>query len=174
MWEYAYRLEQFRFLEGMAGCDSLDAFYENLAGLLAGRVLDRARKGFYRAYLPEADMLPFLRGRIDTRRAVTRPWDVNLLCSYEEHTGDVEENQILAWALRRIARSSMCREEVRGRVREVPTERFAPSLQCIPLAERIVQTGYTTASTAIIIRSTPSAGFSLKAPGRRTKSVTKR
>lgn len=117
MWEYAYRLEQFRFLEGMAGCDSLDAFYENLAGLLAGRVLDRARKGFYRAYLPEADRLPFLRGRMDTRRAVTRPWDVNLQCNYEEHTGDVEENQILAWTLRKVARNSICREEVRGRVR---------------------------------------------------------
>ena len=173
MWEYAYRLEQFRFLEGMAGCDSLDAFYENLAGLLAGRVLDRARKGFYRAYLPETDRLPFLRGRMDTRRAVTRPWDVNLQCNYEEHTGDVEENQILAWTLRKVARNSICREEVRGRVRGA-YRALRSFVAFILFAERIVQAGYTTASTAIIIHSTPCAGFSLKALALLMKLETRR
>ncbi|MBC8466533.1 MAG: restriction endonuclease [Deltaproteobacteria bacterium] len=117
MWEYAYRLERFNFLDGMVGCDSLEDFYENIAGVLAGRVLDRGRKGFYRTYLPETDMLPFLRGRMDTKWAVTRPWEVTIRCHYEEHTGDIDENRILAWTLRKIARSGICRAEVRGRVR---------------------------------------------------------
>ena len=55
MLEYAYRLKSFRFLEGLVACQSLEEFYERLASVLARRALDRGRKGFYRAYLPEAD-----------------------------------------------------------------------------------------------------------------------
>src|SRR5690606_25053208 len=46
MLEYAYEVE-FRVLEGVSECDSLEEFFERLAGVLAKRVLARARKGFY-------------------------------------------------------------------------------------------------------------------------------
>jgi len=117
MLEYAYRLESFEFLDDMMGCDSLEEFYERLANVLAKRVLDRARQGFYRAYLPETDRLPYVRGRLDMRHMMRRPWSAQLRCHYEEHTPDVEETQILAWTLRRIARSHLCSERVQPTVR---------------------------------------------------------
>ena len=117
MLEYAYRLRSFRFLEGLIDCQSLKEFYERLANVLARRVLDRGRKGFYRAYLPETERLPYVRGRLNMRQVVEAPWDVKLQCHYEEHTGDIEENQILAWTLWNIAHSGMCTERVLPTVR---------------------------------------------------------
>jgi 5-methylcytosine-specific restriction enzyme subunit McrC len=118
MLEYAYRLKSFRFLEGLIGCQSLKEFYEELASILSHRVLDRGRKGFYRAYLPEAERLPYVRGRLEVRQLVQTPWDVKLQCHYEEHTSDIEENQILAWTLWHVARSGMCTERVLPTVRQ--------------------------------------------------------
>jgi 5-methylcytosine-specific restriction enzyme subunit McrC len=117
MLEYAYRLRDFRFLEGLADCKSLEEFYERLAHVLARRVLDRGRKGFYRTYVPEAERLPFVRGRLDVWQTIRRPWDVQPQCHYEEHTADIEENQILAWTLLRIAHSGTCTERVLPTVR---------------------------------------------------------
>ena len=117
MLEYAYRLESFEFLNDLTGCQSLEEFYERLANVLAKRVLDRARKGFYRAYLAESDNLPYVRGRLDMRHLIQRPWTAKLHCHYEEHTPDVEENQILAWTLRQIARSHLCSKRVQPTVR---------------------------------------------------------
>lgn len=117
MLEYAYRIKSFRFLEGLVECQSLEEFYERLANVLARRVLDRGRKGFYRAYLPETERLPYVRGRLDVRQAIQTPWDIELRCHYEEHTADLEENQILAWTLQHIARSGMCTERVLPTVR---------------------------------------------------------
>ena len=117
MLEYAYRLESFRFLAGLVDCQSLEEFYERLANILSRRVLDRGRKGFYRAYLPETEQLPYVRGRLDVARAIQAPWDVRLQCHYQEHTPDIEENQILAWTLVRVVHSGMCSERVLPTVR---------------------------------------------------------
>jgi 5-methylcytosine-specific restriction enzyme subunit McrC len=117
MLEYAYRLESFHFLEGLADCKTLEDFYERLANVLARRVLDRGRKGFYHAYVPEADDLPFLKGRLNVRQTIRRPWDVRLPCDYHEHTADIVENQILCWTLSRIAQSGLCTERVSPTVR---------------------------------------------------------
>jgi 5-methylcytosine-specific restriction enzyme subunit McrC len=117
MLEYAYHLKSFQFLEGFFDCESLEEFYERLANILARQVLDRGRRGFYRAYIPESDNLPYLRGRMDISHAIRRPWNNKLLCHYEEHTGDIEENQILAWTLSKIAKSGMCTERVLPAVR---------------------------------------------------------
>lgn len=118
MLEYAYRLKSFRFLEGLVDCRSLEEYYERLAYVLARRVLDRGRRGFYRAYLAETERLPYVRGRLDVRRALHRPWDVHLHCHYEEHTADIAENQLLAWTLRRITQSGICTERVLPSVRQ--------------------------------------------------------
>lgn len=138
MLEYAYRLESFKFLEDLTDCQSLEEFYERLAHVLALRVLDRGRKGFYRAYLPETERLPFVRGRLDVRRSVERPWDCRPRCHFEEHTADLEENQILGWTLMRVARSGACTERVLPAVRRayhalrgfVSVQPFAPD-DCI-------------------------------------------
>jgi 5-methylcytosine-specific restriction enzyme subunit McrC len=117
MLEYAYRLKSFRFLDGLADFESLEEFYERLANVLARRVLDRSRKGLYRAYLPLTDELPYVRGRMDMRRLVETPWSVRPRCRFEEHTADLEENQLLHWTLWRITRSGVCTERVLPTVR---------------------------------------------------------
>ena len=117
MLEYAYNLKSFQFLAGLVDCTSLEDFYERLANVLARRVLDRGRRGFYRAYVPEADELPFIKGRLNIRQTLQRPWQVKLPCNYQEHTADIEENQILCWTLSRIAQSGMCTERVLPTVR---------------------------------------------------------
>jgi 5-methylcytosine-specific restriction enzyme subunit McrC len=118
MWDYAYQLKSFRFLEGLIDCESIEDFYSQLAYLLARRILDRGRKGFYRAYVPKTGQLAYVRGRLNIRQAMRKPWDVKLNCHYEEHSGDIEENQILAWTLFIIGRSGLCSERVSPTVRQ--------------------------------------------------------
>ncbi|MDQ3815977.1 MAG: McrC family protein [Armatimonadota bacterium] len=113
--EYAYRLPMI-FPPGLYECGSLEEFYESLANILAKRVLERARKGYYRADVSRTERLPYLRGRLDVRPLPHTPWDVNLPCRYQEHTTDIEENQILAWTLWLIARSGLCGERSRALV----------------------------------------------------------
>jgi 5-methylcytosine-specific restriction enzyme subunit McrC len=120
MLEYAYQLKQksFRFLEGLVDCQSLEDFYSQLALILARRILDRGRKGFYRAYIPKTGKLAYVRGRMNIQQAIQKPWDVKLNCHYEEYSGDIEENQILAWTLFIIGRSGLCTERVSPIVRQ--------------------------------------------------------
>ena len=118
MLEYAYRLKSFKFLEGSVECNTLKDFYERLANILAKRVLDRSRKGFYRKYIPRNDDLPFMRGRLNIPAFFRKPWSVNLSCDYENHTPNIKENKILAWTLWNIARSGMCSERVLPTVRQ--------------------------------------------------------
>jgi 5-methylcytosine-specific restriction enzyme subunit McrC len=116
MLEVAYRLD-LQILEGLTGCQALAEFYERLAHILACRVLDRGRQGFYRAYLPQTDALPYIRGRLNVPQAIRQPAQANLTCHYHEHTADIADNQILAWTLWRIARSGVCTERVLPAVR---------------------------------------------------------
>lgn len=116
MMEYAYQLD-FKLMEGVFDCSTLEEFYERLANVLAKRILNRQRKGLYRSYVSESDALGFVCGRMDLSDAVRRPWNVNLKCDFEEHTADVEDNRILLWTLRCIAQSGLCSERVMPTVR---------------------------------------------------------
>ena len=112
MLEVAYRLRSLEF-PGLIDCGSLEEVFERLAHMLARRVLSRGRRGFHREYMPQEERLSFVRGRLDLSRALRAPWQVSLDCQFQEHTTDVEDNQILAWTLSRIARSAACsRSEV--------------------------------------------------------------
>ncbi|BBA70623.1 McrC family protein [Geobacter sulfurreducens] len=122
MWEVAYRLRGFKFLDGIIESDSLADFYQNLAKIFVNKVFDRARKGLYKEYLGRSDRLSYVTGRLDIRRLAAEPWRVELDCSYEEHTADVEENQILCWTLSVIARSGLCSDEILSRVRKAYRE----------------------------------------------------
>ena len=108
MLEYAYNLKSFEFTEGLMNSDSLEDFYERLALILAKRVMDRGRKGFYRSYLNLHDRLSCLRGRLDLKRVIQRPWDTTLLCRFQDHTADIDDNHILGWTLHCIPRSGLC------------------------------------------------------------------
>jgi 5-methylcytosine-specific restriction enzyme subunit McrC len=120
MLEYAYRLREpsFRFLDDLIGCQTLEDYYERLANVLAKRVLDRARKGFYRDYVGQEEQLSYVRGRLDVARSAVQPWDVRPHCHYQEHTADIEDNQLLAWTLWDITRRGVCTERVLPFVRQ--------------------------------------------------------
>jgi 5-methylcytosine-specific restriction enzyme subunit McrC len=117
MIDYAYNLK-IKFPQGSIQCQSLEESYERLANILAQKTLERCRKGLYRDYLSKTERLAYIRGRVDLRSAVQKPWDVKLKCHYNEQTGDIEDNQILAWTLFIIGRSGLCRESVSSTVRK--------------------------------------------------------
>ncbi|MEG4851927.1 restriction endonuclease [Microcoleus sp. B5-D4] len=117
MLDYAYKLN-INFPKGQIECESLEQVYERLANILAQKILERCRKGLYRDYLSKTERLAYIRGRVDLRSALQKPWDVKLKCHYNEQTGDIEDNQILAWTLFIIGRSGLCRESVSSTVRQ--------------------------------------------------------
>jgi 5-methylcytosine-specific restriction enzyme subunit McrC len=117
MLEYAYNLKSFQFLDGLVDCDSIQEFYEKFANVLSKKVLDRNRKGFYRCYEGQREILPYVRGKIDMGRVLRKPWVADIRCHYEDLTADVDENQILTWTLFKIARSGICTERVLPTVR---------------------------------------------------------
>jgi 5-methylcytosine-specific restriction enzyme subunit McrC len=107
MLEVAYRLE-LTLLPGLVHSQALTDFYERLALLLARRVLERGRLGFYRTYVGHSDSLPYLRGRLELAPAQVKPGQVGLACHYEEHTADIADNQILSWTLWHIMAGGRC------------------------------------------------------------------
>jgi 5-methylcytosine-specific restriction enzyme subunit McrC len=115
MLEYAYKLGDF-FRTDTVGVQSFEELYERLALVLSQRVLDRARKGLYRAYVGRHEQVAFLRGRLDLPSLIRAPWDVRPRCHYQEHTADVEENQILAWTLYLLPRTGICTQHSRSTV----------------------------------------------------------
>lgn len=117
MMEYAYRLKLI-FPKGITESDTLQDFYENLAHILALRILDRERKGIYREYRDQSDQLSYIKGRMDIQRVMKKPWDVKFQCDYQEHMSDIEDNQILAWTLYKIARSGLCKERTMPVIRK--------------------------------------------------------
>jgi len=117
MFEYAYSFD-FKLLDGMTSCASLPEFYERLANVLAKRVLDRSRRGFYRTYVAWDDRLSHVRGRIDIHRSLRRPWEATIPCHFEEHTADIEDNAILAQTLAVIARSGLCSDRTAPTIRK--------------------------------------------------------
>jgi 5-methylcytosine-specific restriction enzyme subunit McrC len=117
MLEYAYRLRSFNFLEGSFQSQSLPDFFEQLANVLARRILDRGRKGFYRNYENRDEQLPYLRGRINMTHLMQTAWKVNRQCSFQEHTADIDDNGILAWVMFTIAKSGMCSGRVLPTIR---------------------------------------------------------
>jgi len=117
MLDYAYKLK-IKFPIGQIQCQYLEEAYERLANILAQKILERCRKGLYRDYLSKTEKLAYIRGRVDLRSALQKPWEVKLKCHYNEQTGDIEDNQILAWTLFIICRSGLCRESVSSTVRK--------------------------------------------------------
>lgn len=117
MLEVAYKLE-FRQPEGLVDLDSMNEMFERLALVLARMVMLRARKGLYRTYCRESSALQYVRGRIDMNRASRRPWDPALLCHYEDHTTDVDENRLILWTLMTVIRSGICSARTLPEIRQ--------------------------------------------------------
>ena len=112
MLDYAYRLRDIHFLQGLIDCESLEGFFERLVSVVAGRVSLRIRKGLHREYVPLSDRLHVVRGRVDLNSQLQQPWAVSVACDFDEHTADLEDNQILAWTLWRATQTGLCGERV--------------------------------------------------------------
>ncbi|MDB5036245.1 MAG: 5-methylcytosine restriction system component-like protein [Chlorobi bacterium] len=108
MIEYAHRLKGFRFLDGAFHCEEIEDFFSELAGILARRVIDRARRGLHMEYVQRSDRLPYLRGGLDIERLIRAPHAADIGCTYDESTVDIDDNRIIAWTLSTIARNGVC------------------------------------------------------------------
>ncbi|MGK7923870.1 MAG: McrC family protein [Spirulina sp.] len=118
MLDYAYNLKSFHWLDDLVNCDSLPDIYDRLVQLLCDRILQRKRKGFYRTYLPQAQKLGYLRGKLDLRKTLQKPWQTQLHCHYETHTSDIPDNQILAWTIFLIRKHGQLSSETALKVRQ--------------------------------------------------------
>lgn len=116
VWAYAYNLRSFHWLDGLVNVSSLAEFFEELAHVLALKVLHRGRQGFYRTYLAQTERLPFVRGQLQWRQNWQQSEAATLTCRYDVHTADIPDNQILATTLGQIARSRRCAEPVQTAV----------------------------------------------------------
>ncbi len=102
-----------------SGLGGLYSFYARIPFFASAKSsVGRARQGFYRGYLSQADELPYVRGRLEISPTRPRPGQVNLYCHYEEQTADIADNQILAWTLYQLARSGWCTERVLPKIRQ--------------------------------------------------------
>jgi 5-methylcytosine-specific restriction enzyme subunit McrC len=101
MLELAYDLKGFNLFDGATNVENLHDVFERVASILAKRVLDRARKGLYRAYIDHTADLPYRRGRIEVAESLRNAnfGRAQLSCVFSEQTIDLPDNQILLWAL---------------------------------------------------------------------------
>jgi 5-methylcytosine-specific restriction enzyme subunit McrC len=110
MLEIAYQFDV-KWGKSLFEAETIADLYERLAMILANCTIARCRQGIYRTYVGNAEELAYVRGRIDVTPLVRQPWRARLHCEYEEHTADVEENQLILWTLNCILRSGLCRED---------------------------------------------------------------
>jgi 5-methylcytosine-specific restriction enzyme subunit McrC len=113
---YVYDLDQWRLRDGLQPAASLTGFYEQLADLLARRVLRRVRQGLHRAYVVVERPLPYVRGQLLPQQDRPASLSVAIPCRYEEQTALMPHNQILAYTLGRLARGDLLSPAVQQRV----------------------------------------------------------
>ncbi len=118
MLEYTYNLKSFQLLDGSVHCETIPEFYNRLADILTQKILNQSRKGFYRTYVKNTELLPYVRGKIDFQYQFKHPGTVKLNCEYNHYTADIEDNQILLWTLYIIGRSGLCSEQLSTTVRK--------------------------------------------------------
>lgn len=118
MVEVAYALDQLKVRQGQWPVATLVDFYQQLALLLAQRVLALRRQGIYHAYIPQTATLPYLRGRVEYAEWQRQPWQTQPACTYEEFSADVEDNQLIGWTLGTILRSGLCPPQTAVRVEQ--------------------------------------------------------
>ncbi len=108
MLAYAWDLQSFHLLDGLAASATVTDLYEGLASMLARRVLAQVQRGLCGAYMPHAAERAAVRGRIDMATRARRPWPAPLPCAFTDYTPDCLENRALHWTLHLILRSRLC------------------------------------------------------------------
>ncbi len=91
-------LETLRTLRGMDQY-AQGSIVDWLAMMLVLEVRALISSGLRRAYVLKNEPLQIIRGRIDFKSMLRRPWDVNVTCKYTPFSIDTPENQILVSTL---------------------------------------------------------------------------
>ena len=114
MLELAYDLQSFKFFDGIVGVESIEEVFENLASILANRVLDRVRRGLHGDYVEYNEEMSVVKGRIDMAKTVQllAVGGAAVQCRFHEHTKDIDDNQILLGTLQIISRLNFRRPDV--------------------------------------------------------------
>jgi len=110
MLEYVYNFKTFKFLPGLTNSQSLTGFYSKLAFILAQGIFNLYRKGFYRTYISRTNQTSYIRGHLNVRETLHKPWMIKPICDYQDYSSDIPDNQILAWTIYCITRSGLCSE----------------------------------------------------------------
>lgn len=118
LWEAAYDLRLAHLTDGLTTLDSVPAFFNLLAHILAQRVIRRGRQGLQQAYLSKTAQLPYVRGRLLPRQPAAAQPSAQLVCRYDAQTTDIMDNQILAFTLHQLARSGQCSALAQTAVRQ--------------------------------------------------------
>ena len=116
MLSYAYNLNRLRVLDGVMPTRAIEDIFEQLAQLLAQRILDRLQKGLYRTYLRQTVKRAQVRGRLEIGTLIKRPWQIPPPSTASVFTADVADNQLLVWTLNKILDTGIGLPETRGRV----------------------------------------------------------
>ncbi|MFC4312997.1 McrC family protein [Steroidobacter flavus] len=104
---------------GVGSLGTIEQMFDFVAREFAERVIARVRKGLYSQYVGHAERAYVVRGRLEvasTLRLRARG-DVRVACTYETTTPDILDNQVILWALDRIARVGLRTAAALERVR---------------------------------------------------------
>jgi 5-methylcytosine-specific restriction enzyme subunit McrC len=110
MLEYAYNLKSFKFIDGIIECETVLDLYDRIVSLLIKLVNDRLRKGLYREYVEQKEVLSYLSGNMDINYKLINPNKIKFLCSYQDIVTDIGDNRIITWTLYRIIKMGLCNE----------------------------------------------------------------
>lgn len=103
MLEVTFDLPSLRFDRVEAMAAEVEGVFERLALLLAEGVNRRVRRGLAKGYVGCLDAVAAVRGTIDLRDSlpVLAAGGARLVCAFDEHSHDIEDNRLLLWALHR-------------------------------------------------------------------------
>jgi 5-methylcytosine-specific restriction enzyme subunit McrC len=138
MLNYVFDLKSFYFLDGIAQSESLTDFCDRLVVSLTEKIINRRKKGLYATYFNEETQLTTIKGKINLKKTIQKPYNIKLNCQYQNRTNDIEENQILLWTLNCLTRCkifnndrhSLIRKAYHGLQHSITLKPFKPQ-ECI-------------------------------------------
>lgn len=101
MLDSAYGLRRFQRFAAVPDTAAIDGQFQSTVSILAEHVQDRVRRGLYRHHVDRVEDLCFGPGPAESggKFAKLVRQDPYLRCRYDERTADLQDNQILLWAL---------------------------------------------------------------------------
>lgn len=120
MLSYAFQTLKESGFDCVAGED-FDNIHDLLAAILIHGVGNQIRRGLYREYIPQAEALSGLRGRILISESIKQQTlrQRKLVCAFDEFTEDSLHNQVLKATMRLLLRLGSVKMESRKQLRKL-------------------------------------------------------